>query len=93
MYDTLAVTTLHIANSHFNNSGYEGFKKGNSTNEDGSFSHSSGLALFLGSSKLTVDIVSTDFSHNTGCRGGNIAVLFYKHKATLQVRDRKFKNS
>ena len=90
VYDSLAVTSLHIANSLFNNSGYEGFKKGNCTNEDGSFSQSSGLALFLGSSKLTVDIVSTNFSHNTGCHGGNIAVLFYNH-TSVTISNATFK--
>ncbi len=58
-----------IANSLIFSSGYR-----NDCNQN---LYSSGLSLFIGSAKLTIDIVHLNLTRNKGCMGGNMAVLFF----------------
>ena len=69
---------LSISNSQFNSSGYSNRTTCRINSKLLRFHFSSGLVLFLGNSKVTIAIDNTKFSHNTGCNGGNIAVLFFK---------------
>ena len=75
VYDRLTSrdTSFYVSSSQFINSGYKCMQE--STN---AFSYSSGLTLFLGSSKLSLYIVNTSLSQNTGCNGGNMAIVLFK---------------
>ena len=76
---TAQSANLSISNSSFRYGGYRNlsacsFRVHNHTE----IPFSSGLVLILGSSTLTVQIFNTSFSHNMGCIGGNLAVIFFK---------------
>ena len=79
--DTIAMfTTFLISQCHFNNSGYTKFRGTCSFKKTISFS--SGLTLFHGNPNLTVTIIDTALSGNTGCNGGNMALLFFDIRYT-----------
>ena len=73
-------------NSQFNNSGYQNISAYKKRIDPMKFFFSSGLVFILGSSKLSVSISSTNFSHNTGCIGGNINLLFFKFVPVIIYR-------
>ena len=73
---TTTNTRLVTSQCHFMNSGYTNYAKGYCSNF-GELWFSCGLALFHGNPNLTVEIMDTILSHNTGCYGGNIAVLLF----------------
>ena len=70
---TTTNTRLIISQCHFMNSGYCSYN-----NEH---SHSCGLALFHGNPNLTVETLNSVFFNNTGCNGGNMAVLLFDFSA------------
>ncbi len=80
-------TTLRLANSHISNSGRN--LKVCKKHLSRGLSFSCGLALFLGNSKLTLDIANTNLSQNTGCNGGNMAVLFFQF-ASVTISHTRF---
>ena len=71
---------LFITDSHISNSGCQNKSacKEIYNTHPVQLLFSSGLAMVLGSSKLTVSIHNTNFTNNTGCTGGNMAVYFFK---------------
>ena len=71
VYDSNADSRVHIDNSRFINNGY----RKDLCEIDGHYLYSSGLALYLESSRVAVDIINSNFSLNTGCNGGNLALL------------------
>ena len=75
---TTTNTRLVTSHCHFMNSGYTDYSNGYclrlSSHEH---SYSCGLTLFHGSPNLTVEISNSVFSNNTGCSGGNMAVLLF----------------
>ena len=80
--DNLAnTTTLRIVHSRFISSGY--------TSIDGKCKLqylSCGLALYLGSTEVSIDIFNTNFSQNIGCSGGNMAIVFFKFSSVVLFR-------
>ena len=73
-------TRLVISQCHFMNSGYTNYLNDYCLiNLENSFS--CGLTLFHGNPNLTVDISDTVFINNTGCNGGNMAVLLFDFRA------------
>ena len=74
---TTTNTRLVISQCHFMNSGYTNYSKGYCYHHDHELLYSCGLALFHGNPNLTVKISDTILSHNTGCNGGNMAVLLF----------------
>ena len=74
-------TSLRIEYSKFASSGYKFIDE--KCKQDDAFSFSSGLVLYLGSAKVTIDIVNTNFSQNIGCNGGNMAILFFKFASVI----------
>ena len=82
VYDSHKDTQFYIANSQVISSGYRRNVSGDcKTDVLGLLFYSSGFAMFLGSSRLTVDITNTNFSHNTGCSGANLALLCFSFKS------------
>ena len=83
MYDTLTRkdTSLVLTDSLIVDSGYRC--------DDYYWIYSSGLAVFLGSLKLTLNIVNTNFSNNRGCYGGNIGIIFFDF-ATVTISHTNF---
>lgn len=78
LYDHNKTTSLRITNSQFINNGDKlNYSKGYSSEDDGTFIYSNGLVLFLGTPHVTVSVIGSNFSQNTGCNGGNLAVLFF----------------
>lgn len=85
-YDNLTnvITNLQIVSSVVNNSGYINSTRNCSGYRSKEVSYSSGLTLLLGSPKLTVNIINTNFSNNSGCNGGNMALLFFNYSEVSQ---------
>ena len=77
---TTTNTELFISQCHFMNSGYTNYSKGYCSNF-GELWFSCGLALFHGNPNLTVEISDTILLNNSGCNGGNMAVLLFDFKA------------
>ena len=77
-------TRLNISKSYFINSGYA-FSLCKDDIEDHFFS--CGLALYYGSLNLTVEIVNSTLSNNTGCNCGNMALVMldYSHQNSTQM--------
>ena len=74
---TTTNTRLVISQCHFMNSGYTNYSKGYCSYNNHELVFSCGLALFHGNPNLTVEISDSVFINNTGCNGGNMAVLFF----------------
>ena len=70
-------TRLVISQCHFMNSGYTNYSKGFCSNFYYKPFYSCGLALFHGNPNLTVEISDSILHSNTGCNGGNMAVLLF----------------
>ena len=68
VYDSLATgdISVSITNSLIIHSGYH---------KCGDCPYGGGLTLLLGNSRVSVDIINTNLSRNSGCLGGNMAVL------------------
>lgn len=80
---TTASTNLYIVRSQFANSGYTNITGGCSLFK--TTSYSCGLALFFGSSKLTAVISKTKLYGNSGCNGGNMALLIFDYSRNSQI--------
>ena len=78
---TTTNTRLVISQCHFMNSGYTNYSKGYCSYINYELIYSCGLALFHGNPNLTVDISDSFFFNNTGCNGGNMAVLIFDFRA------------
>ena len=74
---TTTNTRLVISQCHFMNSGYTNYSKGYCSYHNHELVFSCGLALFHGNPNLTVEISDSIFHNNTGCNGGNMAVLLF----------------
>ena len=78
---TTTKTRLIISQNCFMNSGCTNYRsKNNCLYENYERSFSCGLALFHGNPNLTVEISDSVFFNNTGCNGGNMAVLISDFK-------------
>ena len=78
---TATNTRLVISQCHFMNSGYTNYSKGYCLNFKANAPlFSCGLALFHGNPNLTVEISNSILYNNTGCNGGNMAVLLLDFK-------------
>ena len=77
---TTTNTRLVISQCHFMNSGYTDYSKGYCSNFYALW-FSCGLALFHGNPNLTVEISDTILLNNSGCYGGNMAVLLFDFRA------------
>lgn len=83
-------TTVKVSNSLFSNSGYSNLSRCVYTNYS-AFSYSSGLALFLNNSNVSAIISSTNLSNNTGCTGGNMALVLAAYSNfTVTIEDTNF---
>ena len=49
-----------------------------------------GLSLILGKSSLTLDIVRTNISQNSGIYGGNLGIAFYDSNASVTISNSNF---
>ena len=77
-------TRLFISQCHFMNSGYTDYSKGYCSNYYALW-FSCGLSLFHGNPNLTVEIRDTILSNNSGCNGGNMAVLLFDFRADNEM--------
>ena len=73
---TTTNTRLVISQCHFMNSGYTNYLNGYCSYRNHDLIITCGLALLHGNPNLTVEISDSVFFNNTGCNGGNIAVIF-----------------
>ena len=78
-YQVRESTHVHISNSQFISSGYINSKKNCLFARQRLMAYSCGLSLFLGSFNLTLQISNTRFLNNTGCYGGNMAILLLEY--------------
>ena len=69
-----------LSQCHFMNSGYTNYSKGYCSYHNHELVFSCGLALFHGNPNLTVEISDSTFHNNTGCNGGNMAVLLFNFR-------------
>ena len=77
---TYSAINLSIIDSHISDSGCRNVSLCTMIYHTHPFQllYSGGLAMVLGSSKLTVSIQNTTFTNNSGCTGGNMGVYFFK---------------
>ena len=90
-------TSVQISYCKFFYCGYRNYRTDCNKTSFGTISYSSGLALFLGNKNLTVNITNSNMSNNTGCNGGNMALLMlaYNIKSpveTVNVESSSFAN-
>ena len=82
---TTTNTRLVISQCHFMNSGYTNYSKGYCSYNNHELVFSCGLALFHGNPNLTVEISDSTFHNNTGCNGGNMAVLLFNFRTAYDM--------
>ena len=83
---TTTNTRLVISQCHFMNSGYTNYRsKKYCSYRNYERSYSCGLALFHGNPNLTVEISDSVFFNNTGCNGGNMAVLIFDFRTQYDM--------
>ena len=89
-------TSVQISRCMFFHCGYKNYRTDcNKTLSFGTILYSSGLALFLGNDKLTVNITNSNMSNNTGCNGGNMALLMLAYNSllpTVNIEGSRFVN-
>ena len=91
---TTTNTRLVISQCHFMNSGYTNYSKGHcSYYINYELIYSCGLALFHGNPNLTVEISDSIFFNNTGCNGGNMAVLIFDFRTEYDTAMVTFTNT
>ena len=74
-------TRLVISQCHFMDSGYANYSKDYCYHHNHELLYSCGLALFHGNPNLIVEISDSVFISNSGCNGGNMAVLIFDFRA------------
>ena len=75
---TTTNTRLVISQCHFMNSGYTNYRsKDNCSYKNYERTYLCGLAVFHGNPNLTVEISDSILYNNSGCDGGNMAVLLF----------------
>ena len=90
---TTTNTRLVISQCHFMNSGYTNYLKGYCSYKNYELIYSCGLALFHGNPNLTVEISDSIFFNNTGCNGGNMAVLIFDFRTEYDTAMVTFTNT
>ena len=78
---TTTNTRLVISQCRFIKSGYANYLKDYCYHHDHELLYSCGLALFHGNPNLTVEMSDSVFISNSGCNGGNMAVLIFYFRA------------